>query len=72
MGRVRGFTQDDAHILLMESQIGEEVARILELYDYVYSIFGLNYSIELSTRPEDFIGEVSVWDCIIGCWRFTN
>ena len=60
--RVRGFTQDDAHILLMESQIGEEVARILELYDYVYSIFGLNYSIELSTRPESFIGEVEVWD----------
>ena len=60
--RVRGFTQDDAHILLMESQIGDEVARILSLYDYVYSIFGLNYSIELSTRPEDFIGEISVWD----------
>ncbi|MBQ0035340.1 MAG: threonine--tRNA ligase [Firmicutes bacterium] len=60
--RVRGFTQDDAHILLMESQIGDEVARILELYDYVYSIFGLNYAIELSTRPEDFIGEIEVWD----------
>ena len=60
--RVRGFTQDDAHILLMESQIGEEVARILELYDYVYSLFGLNYSIELSTRPDDFIGEISVWN----------
>ncbi|MDO4940963.1 MAG: threonine--tRNA ligase [Erysipelotrichaceae bacterium] len=60
--RVRGFTQDDAHILLMESQIGDEVARILELYDYVYSIFGLNYAIELSTRPEDFIGEIEVWN----------
>ena len=60
--RVRGFTQDDAHILLMESQIGDEVARILDLYDYVYSIFGLNYSIELSTRPENFIGEIAVWD----------
>ena len=60
--RVRGFTQDDAHILLMESQIGDEVARILDLYDYVYSIFGLNYSIELSTRPESFIGEIAVWD----------
>ncbi len=60
--RVRGFTQDDAHILLMESQIGEEVARILELYDHVYSIFGLNYSIELSTRPESFIGEIEVWN----------
>ena len=60
--RVRGFTQDDAHILLMESQIGDEVGRILDLYDYIYSIFGLNYSIELSTRPDDFIGEIAVWD----------
>lgn len=61
--RVRGFTQDDAHILLKEDQVGEEVARILELYDYVYSVFGLDYSIELSTRPEDnFIGDIAVWN----------
>ena len=46
----------------MESQIGDEVAKILDLYDYVYSIFGLNYSIELSTRPDNFIGEIEVWD----------
>lgn len=61
--RVRGFTQDDAHILLREDQVGEEVARILSLYDYVYSVFGLDYSIELSTRPENnYIGSVAVWD----------
>ncbi len=61
--RVRGFTQDDAHILLAESQVGDEVARILSLYDYVYSVFGLDYSIELSTRPEDnYIGDIAVWD----------
>lgn len=61
--RVRGFTQDDAHIMLKEDQVGEEVARILELYDYVYSIFGLDYSIELSTRPEDnYIGDIEVWN----------
>ena len=61
--RVRGFTQDDAHILLTESQVGDEVARILSLYDYVYSVFGLDYSIELSTRPEDnYIGDIAVWD----------
>ena len=60
--RVRGFTQDDAHTMLMESQVGEEVKKIISLYDYVYSIFGLNYSIELSTRPDDFIGEVETWD----------
>ena len=61
--RVRGFTQDDAHILLREDQVGEEVARILSLYDYVYSVFGLDYSIELSTRPEDnYIGDIEVWN----------
>jgi len=60
--RVRGFTQDDAHTLLREDQIGDEVSRIIALYDKVYSIFGLNYAIELSTRPFDnFIGEVEVW-----------
>jgi len=60
--RVRGFVQDDAHTLLMESQIGDEVSRIIALYDKIYSIFGLNYAIELSTRPDDFIGTVDVWD----------
>ena len=61
--RVRGFTQDDAHILLTEKQVGEEVAKILSLYDQIYSIFGLDYAIELSTRPEDnYIGEREVWN----------
>lgn len=61
--RVRGFTQDDAHILLREDQVKDEVARILALYDKIYSIFELDYSIELSTRPEDnFIGSIEVWD----------
>lgn len=61
--RVRGFTQDDAHTMITEDQIGKEVANIISLYDYVYSVFGLNYSIELSTRPEDnYIGSIEVWD----------
>ena len=61
--RVRGFTQDDAHTMITEDQIGEEVANIISLYDYVYSVFGLNYSIELSTRPEDnYIGSIEVCD----------
>lgn len=61
--RVRGFTQDDAHTMITEDQICEEVANIISLYDYVYSVFGLNYSIELSTRPEDnYIGSIEVWD----------
>src|SRR5574344_1787426 len=47
--RVRGFTQDDAHILLREDQVGSEVENIISLYDEIYSVFGLNYSIELST-----------------------
>jgi len=61
--RVRTFTQDDAHILLAEDQIGDEINRILKLYDQIYSVFGLDYSIELSTRPEsNYIGDIKVWD----------
>lgn len=61
--RVRSFTQDDAHILLTEDQIADEVKNILKLYDEIYSVFGLNYHIELSTRPEDnFIGDIEVWN----------
>lgn len=61
--RVRTFTQDDAHTLLTEDQIGEEIGNILRIYDQVYTQFGLDYSIELSTRPEDnFIGDIEVWN----------
>ena len=60
--RVRTFTQDDAHTLLTEDQIGDEMARIIKLYDEIYDVFGLKYSIELSTRPDDFIGDIEVWN----------
>ena len=61
--RVRTFTQDDAHTLLRPDQIPEEIARILKIYDEIYSVFGLDYNIELSTRPFDnYIGEIEVWD----------
>ena len=61
--RVRTFTQDDAHILLRVDQIGDEITRILKLYDEVYSLFGLDYNIELSTRPEEnYIGDIKVWN----------
>lgn len=60
--RVRCFTQDDAHILLAPNQIRDEVVRISKLFDEVYSLFGLPYTIELSTMPEDHIGEVEDWD----------
>lgn len=60
--RVRCFTQDDAHILLAPNQIRDEVVRISKLFDEVYSLFGLPYTIELSTMPEDHIGEVEDWN----------
>ena len=62
MFRVRCFTQDDAHILLAKEQITDEVVRIVKLFDEVYSVFGLPYTIELSTMPEDHIGTVEDWD----------
>ena len=61
--RVREFTQDDAHIFMREDQIEEEIIRLINFMDRVYSVFGLDYRIELSTRPEEkFIGEIEVWD----------
>jgi len=62
MFRVRCFTQDDAHILLAKDQIKDEVVRIAQLFDEVYSLFGLPYTIELSTMPEDHIGSLEDWD----------
>ena len=61
--RVRTFTQDDAHIFMTEDQIKDEIAEIILLYKKVYSVFNLNFHIELSTRPLDkYIGEIAVWD----------
>ncbi len=62
MFRVRCFTQDDAHILLAKDQIKDEVIRIAQLFDEVYSLFELKYKIELSTMPDDHIGSVEDWD----------
>ena len=60
--RVRQFSQDDAHCFVMESQIAEEVERLLRLVQRVYGDFGLKYSVKLATRPEKFLGEVATWD----------
>ncbi len=61
--RVRNFTQDDAHIFMTEDQIVQEVRELVRLFDYVYSVFNLEYHIELSTRPEDkYIGKIETWD----------
>lgn len=60
--RVRTFTQDDAHVYCLPSQIKDEVYKIIDLADLLYSTFGFKYSIELSTRPDDFMGEIEDWD----------
>ncbi len=61
--RVRTFTQDDAHIFMREDQIEEEVIRLINFIDRMYSIFNLTYDIELSTRPEEkYIGSIEIWD----------
>ncbi len=61
MFRVRCFTQDDAHILLAKEQIKEEVVRIAQLFDQVYNMFGMEYTIFLSTMPEDHLGSEDDW-----------
>jgi len=59
--RVRCFTQDDAHIFMTQEQIESEVKNVLDLVDKMYSTFGLSYHLELSTMPEDHIGEIADW-----------
>ena len=60
--RVRQFSQDDAHCFVMESQIGDEVERLLKLVTRVYGDFGLTFEVKLSTRPDEYLGEKSTWD----------
>ncbi|MDT2595450.1 threonine--tRNA ligase [Enterococcus dongliensis] len=60
--RVRTFCQDDAHIFVRRDQIEQEIALALKIIDEVYKIFGFEYAVELSTRPDDFMGEIELWD----------
>ncbi|HEX6371562.1 MAG TPA: threonine--tRNA ligase [Longimicrobium sp.] len=60
--RTRSFVQDDAHIFLAPEQVQDEIRQLLELVDRFYSVFGLEYSMKLSTRPEKFMGEIAQWD----------
>lgn len=60
--RVRNFTQDDAHLFLTPAQIEEEIQHTIDLFDEVYKTFGLSYTAELSTRPEDSMGSDEIWD----------
>jgi threonyl-tRNA synthetase len=60
--RQREFTQDDAHIFISEDMIEDEIKKILDLVDYTFKSFGFSYSIAISTRPENFIGTVTIWN----------
>ena len=60
--RVRCFTQDDAHIFMTWEQMKDEIKNVVKLFDEVYSVFGLSYQIEVSTMPEDHMGEKETWD----------
>lgn len=60
--RVRSFCQDDAHLFVRPDQIEREIELALQIIDHVYRVFGFDYTIELSTRPEDYMGDLKVWD----------
>lgn len=60
--RVRSFTQDDAHIYMLPSQVKDELIKVIDLADYIYSIFGFKYHVELSTRPENSMGTEEQWE----------
>jgi threonyl-tRNA synthetase len=60
--RVRCFTQDDAHIFMLPSQIKQEIINVIDLIDYFYGVFGFNYHVELSTRPENSMGSDEQWE----------
>lgn len=60
--RVRMFRQDDSHNYITEDQIGSEIKEIIKIADYIYGVFGLDYQLTLSTRPQDFMGEIETWN----------
>ncbi|MNO37129.1 Threonine--tRNA ligase 2 [compost metagenome] len=62
MMRVRTFCQDDAHLFVLPEQIEEEIASVMELIDHIYKVFGFEYKVELSTRPDDYMGSEALWD----------
>lgn len=68
--RVRNFTQDDSHIFITQDQISAEVKGIVDLIDTVYTKFGFDYHIELSTRPEDSMGTDEEWDAAISGLKY--
>lgn len=67
--RVRVFTQDDAHIFMTQDQMKDEVIKTMEMYRKLYSVFGLEYHVELSTRPENSMGSEELWEISINALR---
>ena len=67
--RVRSFTQDDAHIFMLPAQIKSEIQGVIDLFDTVYSTFGLSYHAELSTKPEKAMGSDEVWEVTTNALR---
>lgn len=67
--RVRCFTQDDAHIFMTPEQIESEIANIIKLVDNMYKVFGLEYHLELSTMPDNHIGEIAEWEHAETCLK---
>lgn len=67
--RVRSFTQDDAHIFCLPEQIEDEVFKMIDLADYLYSTFGFKYTLELSTRPDDYMGDLETWEMAEGALK---
>ncbi|WP_251443364.1 threonine--tRNA ligase [Veillonella intestinalis] len=67
--RVRSFTQDDAHVFMLPSQIKEELIKVIELFDRIYSQFGLTYTVELSTKPDNAMGDDAIWESATNALR---
>lgn len=60
--RVRAFTQDDAHVFMLPEQMQAELMKVIELFDRIYSQFGLKYHVELSTKPDNAMGDDAIWE----------
>ena len=60
--RVRAFTQDDAHVFMLPSQMQSELMKVIQLFDRIYSQFGLKYHVELSTKPDNAMGDDAIWE----------
>ena len=67
--RVRAFTQDDAHVFMLPEQMQSELMKVIELFDRIYSQFGLKYHVELSTKPDNAMGDDAIWEAATDALR---